>query len=168
MQRIPSTRYIPPTSAGVDTTLGVMRRMVRTDAGNPLVRQAAADLQGFANGSGSSFACYLRDWLTEYWLQRPDPFGVELLRPPSYQLRRMRELGHLAGDCDDVAVLGGALGRAAGLRARFVAVSIDPSGVPGHVWTELSRDGGRTWCDLDILRPAGALPAVTSAVYVDV
>jgi len=62
-------------------------------------------------------------------------------------------------DCDDVAMLGAALGKAVGLRARFVAVAFGPRGAPyRHVWAELGPRTNNVWLDMDTTRPAQGLP----------
>jgi hypothetical protein len=97
-----------------------------------------------------------------------DPSGVELLHDPVLLLEDIRERGQARGDCDDVAVLGAALGGAMGLSARFVVVGFRGPNEPfEHVWTELYD--GTTWRELDVTRPRNAeAPATTREYVVDV
>lgn len=169
MIRLPATRYIPPTADGIATTLRTMATMARNTGS--LTHRVAADLDSYARNAGLDFPTYLRGWMAEHWQEYADPFSVELLRSPDLQLHEFLVLrghpgiehGKMRGDCDDIAVLGAALGLARGFTARYVAVGTDGTGVPTHVYAELLEMGsmGR-WADLDILRPATALPPVTS------
>lgn len=166
--RIPRVWEIPPTMAGVRTTLDTMRAMAREDARSTLVQNTAANVEEYAARSALPFAPYLRGWFGRLWVQEDDPTELELLRMPSYQLQRLAATGHLVGDCDDASVLAGSLALAAGRPARLVAVSTTVSKVPNHVWTQIfSRRVGQ-WYDVDVLRPpGGGLPAVTSSVVVN-
>lgn len=102
----------------------------------------------------------IRAWLQRHFRFVRDPLGVELIRTPEYQLRQWMTAGFITGDCDDVAVLGAALGKAVGIGARFVAVGFQPRGPLVHVFTILTgrRDGGigslGPGVDLDVTRPA--------------
>jgi transglutaminase-like putative cysteine protease len=60
--------------------------------------------------------------------------------------------GYARGDCDDVAILGAALGKAAGFPARFVLLGFGGPMAPyQHVFTEIGTRQG--WMNLDVTRP---------------
>lgn len=85
-----------------------------------------------------------------------DPPGLEYVRHPERMLQEIRMHGETAGDCDDIAVLGAALGYAAGLPPRFVTVATHVLGPYVHVWAEVG-EGGR-WHELDTSRELQGVP----------
>lgn len=140
-----------------------MGELARSDSSRQLVQDAARTILARPGGR-LMFPYNLRRWLLERWHEEPDPYGVEMIAAPEYQLERLAARGRLFGDCDDVATLGAALALAAGFEARYIAVSFWPGGVPEHVWAEVLD--GMSWVDLDTLRPAGPLPEVgTEIIY---
>ena len=79
--------------------------------------------------------------------------------------------GWIAGDCDEVAILGAALGKSIGIPATFTALAFDsPEDSPdrlAHVFaTLLPGDGDGV--SLDVTKPSGPPPPVTRAVTVNV
>jgi transglutaminase-like putative cysteine protease len=116
----------------------------------------------------------LRSWLADHVRFLDDPVGVSLvgggiaevddyLRDPiTEQVRQLQATGEVRGDCDDVAMLGATLARAAGFSAvRFRVVSFDPSSPHpySHVFTEVLTSRG--WLDFDVTRTRWPGPAVT-------
>lgn len=149
----PSAEYfvIPWGHAGIESTIRHMRRIAKRGAAQPLLRESAASIVGDA-GSSFEAASAIRRFLerrTEFVF---DPVGVELIRSPVYMLRAIQARGTAVGDCDDVAVLGAALGLAAGIPARFVLLGFTEAEPFEHVYTELLSDGGAV--ELDTTRPA--------------
>ena len=100
----------------------------------------------------------IRAFLAAHVRFQLDPLGVELIRTPSYLLRQIEDTGRAEGDCDDVAVLGAALGMAAGIPARYVLVGLTPGDPFEHVYAELLTAWGPV--DLDTTRPAQMPPGV--------
>lgn len=98
-------------------------------------------------------AFLVRDYLEGFVAFVPDPDQVELLKSPEYMLRTIAQEGQVRGDCDDVAVLGAALGRAVGLPARFTLLAFNSTGTFRHVFTELWTPC-QGWVELDTTRPA--------------
>lgn len=138
-----------------------MRELVVAAAVDPRVRAAAAE----AIAGNGCRACGIRRWLGNRFRFLRDPEGVELLRTPDALLDDIARGGYTSGDCDDAAVLGAALGRAAGLPARFVVFGWAGSEGPfTHVFAELGAGPGSRWIDLDVTRPRRRLPPTRTAV----
>jgi transglutaminase-like putative cysteine protease len=137
-------------SAGLDT-VHRMRQIVLEQFPLPLIRETAA---GIVRGTGTDSelqAERIRAWLTRHVGFLRDPYQVEALHTPEAMLTLLGSRRWLEVDCDDVAILGAALGMAVGLRARFVLLGA--GGGYEHVWTELADPRGGDWYELDITRP---------------
>jgi transglutaminase-like putative cysteine protease len=149
---------IPSGHWGIEATVGKMRGMARAALAHSEVVDAADGLTARAFGDRDA-GDRIRAYLARNVRFVHDPPGVELIRTPRYMLRRIAEQGEAVGDCDDVAVLGAALGMAAGLRARYVLIGLTPDDPYEHVYTELvTRDG--CVIELDTTRPAQMPPGV--------
>ncbi len=129
-----------------------MRMLVLQQYATPLVRQCAATIAA-GTGTASRYQTRLvREWLARYVGFLRDPIGHELLHTPELLVAAIQQHGAVDVDCDDVAMLGAALGMAIGLRARFVMIGRD--GGYEHIWSELcGPNAGDAWEDLDITRP---------------
>lgn len=151
---------LPASDLGTHLTLLTMRAMVYREFMNPLVRLTAAQIVAGINGQdGVEQAHAIRDYLSNFTEFLRDPDGIEMLHGPVWQLQQIRQNGVVQVDCDDVAMLAAALGKAVGLRARFVVVGFDNPKQPyRHVWTELSPRNLPAWVDMDVTRPAQGLP----------
>lgn len=141
---------IPGGDAGIEATIVHMRRVAREGARDPAVLELAARLEG-ATATGA--AQRIRGFLSRSVHFRDDPPGLELVRTPGYMLQELEERGRIEGDCDDVAVLGAALGMAAGMRAQYVLVGFSPAAPWSHVYAELIPPGLPA-VELDTTRPA--------------
>lgn len=144
---------LPDGDAGTFYTLGLMRELALQDA--PLLDAVAGRIISTA-ATGDPLAA-IRRFLLERVRFRHDPEGVELIAAPLVQLGAIRDRGASAGDCDDVATLGAALGLAAGYPARFVVLRFDPGAPFEHVFTELRGPLG--WVELDTTRELQRVPA---------
>ena len=135
-----------------------MRAMVYREFLNPIVRLTAAQIVTGTGGQDALEQAHLiRSFLESHTEFLRDPDGVEMLHGPVWQLQQIHNSGLVSVDCDDVAMLAAALGKAVGLQARFVVVAFGNSRAPyQHVWTELGR--GNVWVDMDVTRPAQGLP----------
>lgn len=142
---------VPAGDPGTFFTLALMRELARADA--PLLVEVADRIIGT---TGNPLA-RIRAFLSERVRFTHDPAGVELLKAPAYQLASIRSRGSTAGDCDDVAILGAALGLAAGYPARFVVLRFEPEGPYEHVYAELRGPHG--WFELDTTRQQQRVPA---------
>lgn len=166
---ITRAEVLPEGDEGTFTVVARMAELVRSRIAHPVVRAAAVDLANKVppqHLSGQIAA--VRKFLERRVPFLSDPSGVELLHDPVLLLEDIRERGQARGDCDDVAVLGAALGGAMGLSARFVVVGFRGPNEPfEHVWTELHD--GTAWRELDVTRPRTAeAPAYTRKYVVDV
>ena len=146
---------------GAAQTLDRMAALVNRSLSVPLVVETANGIAALVPPRDYvAIAQAIRAWLQKHFRFVRDPLGVELLRDPQYQLRQWMAQGYISGDCDDVAILGAALGKAVGIGARFMAVGFRPGGPLVHVYTILTgrADGGigslGRGVDLDVTRPA--------------
>lgn len=137
-------RVLPDDDSAVWVTVREIARLIREGARDPEVRELARALRSMG-GLRS-----LRRWLSDHWLYRADPPDIELVRAAPLLLAEFEGHGYAAGDCDDAAVLAGALALAMGESdVRLVLAGFGNGWA--HVWTEA---GG---VELDVTRPQ-ALP----------
>lgn len=151
-----SVHTIAPRDLGSMQTLSAMRRLVSRALTDPAVLNTAKDIVRFLPARAYAMQVdTIRSFLADRFLFMRDPAGVELLHTPRYMLDTIRDRFFFAADCDDAAVLTAALGKAVGLKARFVAVGFESSTGPfAHVFTEIQTPDGR-WHEMDITRPSG-------------
>ena len=139
---------------GAMQTLHKMRALANAALRDPVVIEAARriveDAGALGRNEAAKFAA-IRDWMTEHVQFLPDPVDVELLSTPRYMLDYIRRWHFVSGDCDDAAILGAALGKAVGLRAKFRALAFGSKARPfSHVYTLLLVRG--QWANLDTTR----------------
>lgn len=159
--RMLSAIPLPPSDFGTMMTLASMRGMVYREFMAPAVRLLATDIVRGAGGKdGVEQAYMIRDFLMQHTEFLRDPDGVEMLHGPVWQVQQILSRGVVQVDCDDVAMLGAALAKSIGLRARFVAVAFLNNNAPyRHVWAEIGPSTAPPkWIDLDVTRPAQGLP----------
>jgi transglutaminase-like putative cysteine protease len=145
------TYRIPWGNAGARATVRRMRQLVRDAEADPWTVHAAYRIVEDTRDPEGMHRL-IRAFLAGYVEHYPDPVGHELIRAPRTMLQRIQSQGWAEGDCDDVATLGAALGKALGLPARFVLLSFSPRGPFSHVYTELGT--GCCWRELDTSAPA--------------
>src|SRR5262245_18762870 len=109
------SHWIPPGTPGTRYTLEVMQRLARAAAMVPAVQYLAQNLR---DPQG------VDDFLRQYWRIVPDPLEAEYIRAPTNQLKFWADKHYLEGDCDDSAVLAGALLAAMPWPASFVAIRL--------------------------------------------
>lgn len=154
-----SSLPMPAGDLGTWLTLTMMRSMVNREFLFPIIRLTASQIVSGSGRDGIVQAQEIRGWLDGNVDFLRDPDGVEMLHGPVWQVKQILSQGRLQVDCDDVAMLSAALGKAVGLRARFVVVAFDNPNAPyRHVWTELSPYTVSAWTDMDITRPMQGLP----------
>lgn len=136
-----------PGDAGTHQTLDRMRALVDAGAQLPETRLAvAAALSTALPRNPQSELSALLEWVQERWHYVRDPTTVELVQTPALMLREIRQRGEVQGDCDDAAVLFGALAESAGYPTQFVVQG--PNGdLFRHVVIEVQA-GGR-WLAVD-------------------
>ncbi len=152
---------LPSSDFGTYMTLAAMRAMVYREFMAPNVRLMATDIvRGIGGKDGVEQAHAIRDFLEQHTEFLRDPDGIEMLHGPVWQVQQILNRGLVQVDCDDVAMLGAALGKAVGLRARFLAVSFVSVNAPyRHVWAEIGPPSTpQVWIDMDVTRPAQGLP----------
>src|SRR6266704_712714 len=152
---------------GTLQTLGHMRAVVNKSLVDPIVIETARHIVEQAGCLGRNEVCKyqaLRQWMEEHLAFLPDPYGVELLATPRYLLDKIGTMGYVSGDCDDAAILGAALGKAVGMKAKFRAYGFLRRGAPfKHVTTHLLVAG--RWADLDTTRSQRFNPPAPSRVH---
>lgn len=150
-------------------TLQKMRSVINQSLTDPFVIEAARRLVASLPARDyDAQARAIRGFLTERFQFVRDPRGVEMLATPRYLLTQVARRYMVQGDCDDAAILGGALAKAIGLRVRLIAVGFFRKDAPlSHVYAIVH---GRRWWDLDTTRPARMLvePPVTRTLSVEV
>jgi hypothetical protein len=151
---------LPASDLGTHITLATMRAMVYREFMSPVVRLTASNIvAGLGGKDGAEQARRIREWLEDHTEFLRDPHGVEMLHGPVWQITQVQKNGVVQVDCDDVAMLGAALGKSIGLLARFQVVAFDSQNAPyRHVWAELSPANAPVWIDMDVTRPAQGLP----------
>lgn len=153
-----ATQFLPLTEgdAGTFRTVALMRRLAIAAHTDPVVRGMASQLAAPARGDVPLQIARLRRFLRDRCRFVADPRYAEAVTPPRHLLTTIRTRGHCAGDCDDVATLGAALGLSIGLPARFVVIGRQAF---EHVYAELMDPGGGHWYQLDVTRPFQRIPA---------
>lgn len=150
---------------GALQTLNTMRALVNASLTDPLIIEAARSIvRMLPPRDYDGHAGAVRAYLQEHFQFVQDPNGVEMLSTPRYLLTQVNRRYFVQGDCDDAAILGAALAKAIGLRARFVIVAFFTPAAPfTHVFT-IVKGASSGWRDLDTTRAAryrGTSPTVT-------
>jgi transglutaminase-like putative cysteine protease len=154
---------------GALQTISRMRQLVNSSLTDPAVIQTARSVVALCPPRDINCrAQSIREWLSDHFQFENDPRGVELITTPRYLLDRIAARYYAQGDCDDAAILGAALGKAVGLRARFVILGFHRPAAPySHVFTILR--GAGVWHSLDVTKPArGPFPPVSRSSQVEV
>lgn len=158
--------------SGVTQTLDIMGSLIDGGLDSPDVvdfARALAVSAGVRNHYNQAVA--IRTWLTRVWRFVDDPLDRELLQSPDKLLSDYARLGYIPGDCDEAAILGGALGKAVGLTVTLTTLAFPSDDAQGdryqHVFASLLTDDGRE-VSLDVTRPRGPVPMVTRSYTVEV
>ena len=137
--------------AGTAQTVRLMRQLITQALRDPQFVRFAVDLVRNIpayDESGEVFALFT--WVQGHIRYTKDPVTVEKLYPPQ-ELLKIR-----AGDCDDIAMLLGALAIALGYPARLITVAANPNSPDefSHVFTEVEVPAGSgNWVAVDAARP---------------
>jgi len=143
-------RFIPKGYLGTQATVEQMKALIRSGAKDFYVRQKAIDILLEKRVRSKDYLGEIEalfEWVKGNVRYTKDPFRVEVL----HSARRMLQLR--AGDCDDLAILLGAMLEAIGHRVRLVLVGPNPlrPRLLTHVYLE-AYDKGR-WIPLDATMP---------------
>jgi hypothetical protein len=147
--------------AGVAQTVAHMQRLICESVATPIVRDQATRIVAGCDAQDRLGQCYaLREWLANHIVFLRDPVGVELLHTPEWLLRTIHQRGCAHVDCDDAAILGGALSASIGLAVIIVTVAfLDKCAPYSHVWSSAAPSSSGPWIELDVTRPMQNLPA---------
>jgi transglutaminase-like putative cysteine protease len=139
------TLQLPEGVAGTQRTLEAMRELTAAAQLDPIVRSFALQLWRGAGERPYETASLVRRFIRSRVGFVLEP--VEMLHRPEWMLRQVAAGGRPYGDCDDMAMIAGALLTALGIPVRFAAVK--PAGDDDyiHVYAEMF-DGG-TWYVVD-------------------
>jgi transglutaminase-like putative cysteine protease len=92
---------------------------------------------------------------------------VETLVTPDYLLTNLENNGKVAGDCDDISILQGAIYKCMGFRIRFVAIRSEQDNPNyDHVFSEVLV--GDDWIVYDLTLPIGFRINYFSRVTIEV
>ncbi len=161
--------FISGGDFGARQTLAKMRSLVNRALVDPLTVNTAKQVIAYCPpGDAECAALAVGRWLGDHFQFVRDPVGVELLHEPRYMLQVIATHAFFSGDCDDAAILGAALAKAVGLRARFRAIGFRRGGLLSHVIADVRTPRG--WVQLDVTRPAqfARLPRISRVVTVEV
>ncbi len=154
-----SLRYIPKGYAGTRKTVQAMQGLIREGAKDFYIRQKAIDILFGGNVRPKDYLAEIKalfGWVQHNVRYTRDPFRLEVL----HSARRMLQLR--AGDCDDMAILLGAMLESIGHPVRLVLTGPDPlrPNLFTHVYLEAFHKG--QWIPLDptMPHPAGWAPPV--------
>lgn len=157
---------------GTKQTLALMAALINEGTASPSIVTMARNL-AVAGGVRNQYAqaTAIRQWLARVWKFVDDPSNRELLIAPDALMDAYGQCGYIAGDCDEAAVLGGALGKSIGLDVTLTVLAF-PSDEPGkdpfqHVYASLLTNDARE-ITLDVTRPRGPVPPVTRTYTIDV
>lgn len=153
------SHYIPDGGLGTRATLRHMRRLAREGGAACFLLHRLASHILTVTETDTGAAWEARAWLAAHVAFQSDPPGRESVKAPALMMREVEAYGRSAGDCDDVATLGAALGHALGFRPFFVVVGFEAGGPYHHVYTYLPTSAGPV--DLDTTAPAQELPGLT-------
>lgn len=137
--------------AGTAQTVRLMRKLIDQALNDPQFIRFSVELVRHIpayDDYGEVFSLF--QWVQGHIRYTKDPVTKELLTPPLELLKKR------AGDCDDIAMLMGALAIALGYPARLVTVAAQPD-YPNdfsHVYTEVEVPAGSgRWVAVDAARP---------------
>lgn len=162
---------------GTAQTVAEMGTLIREGALTPEVRNVAVTLVGQIDDPLRQLL-FLRSWVERNFKFVRDPASGELLHTPQHLMGQVRQHGHARGDCDDAAILAGALACAVGFQVALITVAIGNEKSRGahlpfsHVWASASppfpskdASGRQVWIEFDVTRPAqyNALANITRA-----
>jgi transglutaminase-like putative cysteine protease len=151
---------IPSGVAGTRATLRQMAALVRRGSGEWATREAVSSiLRSVPAKDTRAQAMAIRGWCQSRIQFLADPYGQETLFGVDLMLAMIARDGKVLVDCDDAAILSGALAASAGMPVRFVAITLleNPNEFV-HVWAECMPLGTGAWIEFDVTRPFQHIP----------
>src|SRR5438093_3830284 len=150
-------RRVPKGTRGTLTTAQLIATLIRDGAKDFYVRQKAIEIfRRYRVRPKDRFGevCALFDWVRRNVRYTRDIFRVELL----HSARRMLELR--AGDCDDMAILLGAMLMSTGHPVRLVLAGFRPNRphAYSHIYPEVNARGRWITIDATVAKPMGWAP----------
>ena len=145
-----SLGHIPKGWLGTQKTVEHVQALIRAGAKDFYVRQKAIDILLEKHVKPKDYLAEIKalfEWVQQHIRYTKDTFQVEVL----HSARRMLELR--AGDCDDMAILLGAMLEAIGHPVRLVIIGPDPlrQDLFTHIYLEVFHKG--RWIPLDATMP---------------
>lgn len=148
-----SAMFIRVPYPGLDQVLQTMKELVDQGKGSPFIREKAVQITSFISADPRTGLPNRRNFdaiahaVYEYMKKNiqyvRDPDGIEWIQTPEKTL----ELGF--GDCDDQAVLAGALLSSIGVPTRFKVVKADPQNRGSFTHVFLQFQSGGIWKGFD-------------------
>lgn len=148
--------------AELDAVVGRLALAIRAGSADKRVVNFARSLVAYAGDQSSrGIAQYLRNWLAAKWRFVHDPTQWDYNRPAVDSLTQYERDHVIVGDCDDAAIVAGALLRVLDFPVYLDVVSLagDPAAwVHVYAWTLTA--GGQA-VEYDVTKPAsGMVPSV--------
>lgn len=145
-----SLHHIPTGSRGTHKTVEHVQTLIRAGAKDFYVRQTAIDILLEKHVKPKDYLAEIKalfEWVQQHIRYTKDTFQVEVL----HSARRMLELR--AGDCDDMAIVLGAMLEAVGHPVRLVIIGPDPrkQDLFTHIYLEVFHKS--RWISLDATMP---------------
>jgi hypothetical protein len=142
--------HIPKGALGTQKTVEHVQSLIRTGAKDFYVRQKSIDILLEKHVTPKDYLGEIKalfEWVQQHIRYTKDTFQVEVL----HSARRMLELR--AGDCDDMAILLGAMLEAIGHPVRLVIIGPDPlrQDLFTHIYLEVFHKD--RWIALDATMP---------------
>lgn len=136
--------------AEIERMLAAMIAVVReaneaAPGGSPLVRERAALMREQAHRAREPLQHALYWLLRTHFRFEEDPPNTERVRTPDESLARLARDGWTDGDCDDLAMLAGALLLAAGERPVAIVMARSASATYEHVYYGVLRPDARAF-----------------------
>ena len=164
---------LPSGDAGIEDTVAKMRLLIQRGAQHPRVQaqaQAIAasvrDVPDAPLARRYAILGAVRQWVDAHFEFQYDPINAELLYSADAQLQIIAARGVMRADCDDAAILYGALSLSLGYAVCVVCVGFSdtPKGLAGevpftHTWSQAAPTAeGLAWIEGDVTRQAQAIP----------
>ena len=142
--------HIPKGALGTQKTVEHVQALIRAGAKDFYVRQKSIDIVLEKHVKPKDYLGEIKalfEWVQQHIRYTKDTFQVEVL----HSAKRMLELR--AGDCDDMAILLGAMLEAIGHPVRLVIIGPDPlrQDLFTHIYLEVFHKG--RWISLDATMP---------------